>query len=100
MTAAEPVYSTCSSTTQEEYGNTRHIGIDLHRNRFTCCVRLENGRNYLTRMEAGGPAAVREEAAAERRDGGGGDRATRGCSTTRWRRMWRGWWWWIRTSSG
>lgn len=26
----------------------RHIGIDLHRNRFTCCVRLENGRNYLT----------------------------------------------------
>ena len=27
---------------------TRHIGIDLHRNQFTCCVRLENGRNYLT----------------------------------------------------
>src|SRR5215813_9062026 len=26
----------------------RHIGIDLHRNKFTCCVRLENGRNYLT----------------------------------------------------
>jgi len=26
----------------------RHMGIDLHRNRFTCCVRLENGRNYLT----------------------------------------------------
>jgi transposase len=26
----------------------RHIGIDLHRNRFTCCVRVENGRNYLT----------------------------------------------------
>jgi transposase len=26
----------------------RHIGIDLHRNRFTCCVRLENGRNYLS----------------------------------------------------
>src|SRR3974377_1908558 len=26
----------------------RHIGIDLHRNQFTCCVRLENGRNYLT----------------------------------------------------
>lgn len=26
----------------------RHIGIDLHRNRFTCCVRLENGRTYLT----------------------------------------------------
>jgi len=27
---------------------TRHIGIDLHRNQFTCCVGLENGRNYLT----------------------------------------------------
>ena len=26
----------------------RHIGIDLHRDRFTCCVRLENGRNYVT----------------------------------------------------
>src|SRR6266567_8857712 len=26
----------------------RHIGIDLHRNQFTCCVRLENGRNYLS----------------------------------------------------
>jgi len=26
----------------------RHIGIDLHRNRFTCCVRLENGRKYVT----------------------------------------------------
>src|SRR5579863_8402446 len=26
----------------------RYIGIDLHRNRFTCCVRVENGRNYLS----------------------------------------------------
>jgi len=26
----------------------RAIGIDLHRKRFTCCVRLENGRNYLS----------------------------------------------------
>jgi transposase len=26
----------------------RHIGIDLHRNNFTCCLRLENGRNYLS----------------------------------------------------
>jgi len=26
----------------------RHIGIDLHRNQFTCCVRLENGRIYLS----------------------------------------------------
>ena len=26
----------------------RYIGIDLHRNQFTCCVRLENGRSYLS----------------------------------------------------
>jgi len=26
----------------------RYIGIDLHRDRFTCCVRLENGRSYLS----------------------------------------------------
>src|SRR5215469_16559247 len=26
----------------------RYIGIDLHRNCFTACVRLENGRNYLS----------------------------------------------------
>src|SRR5437588_3942447 len=26
----------------------RHIGIDLHRNNFTCCLRLENGRNYMS----------------------------------------------------
>lgn len=27
----------------------RYIGIDLHRNGFTCCIRLENGRSYLSR---------------------------------------------------
>ena len=27
---------------------TRYVGIDLHRNQFTCCVRLENGREYLS----------------------------------------------------
>lgn len=26
----------------------RYIGIDLHRNQFTCCLRLENERTYLT----------------------------------------------------
>jgi len=26
----------------------RYIGIDLHRDRFTCCVRLDNGRTYLS----------------------------------------------------
>ena len=26
----------------------RYIGIDLHRNRFTCCIRLANERSYVT----------------------------------------------------
>jgi transposase len=26
----------------------RFIGIDLHRNRFTCCIRRENERTYVT----------------------------------------------------
>jgi len=25
----------------------RYVGVDLHRNQFTVCVRLENGRTYL-----------------------------------------------------
>ena len=29
----------------------RCIGIDLHRNRFTCCIRLENERTYVTEWE-------------------------------------------------
>ena len=29
----------------------RYIGIDLHRDRFTCCIRLENDRTYLTDWE-------------------------------------------------
>jgi transposase len=29
----------------------RQIGIDLHRNCFTACVRLENGRNYVTELK-------------------------------------------------
>lgn len=32
----------------------RYVGVDLHRNQFTVCVRLENGRTYLRewRLEA------------------------------------------------
>jgi transposase len=26
----------------------RYLGIDLHRNQFTCCIRLKNGRSYLS----------------------------------------------------
>ena len=29
----------------------RYIGIDLHRDCFTACVRLENGREYLKRWK-------------------------------------------------
>jgi transposase len=29
----------------------RYIGIDLHRNRFTCCLRLENEREYVSTWE-------------------------------------------------
>ncbi|MDQ6677484.1 MAG: hypothetical protein M3Z09_09335 [Acidobacteriota bacterium] len=29
----------------------RYIGINLHRNRFTCCTRLENERTYLKDWE-------------------------------------------------
>ena len=29
----------------------RYIGIDLHRNKFTCCVLLENGRTYLSQWK-------------------------------------------------
>lgn len=29
----------------------RYIGIDLHRNQFTCCIRLENDRTYLTNWQ-------------------------------------------------
>jgi transposase len=29
----------------------RHLGIDLHRNRFTVCTRLEQGRTYLRTVE-------------------------------------------------
>jgi transposase len=27
---------------------SRWLGIDLHRNRFTCCIRSENERTYVT----------------------------------------------------
>ena len=29
----------------------RYIGIDLHRDCFTACLRLENGREYLRKLE-------------------------------------------------
>jgi hypothetical protein len=64
---------------------TRHIGVDLHRNCFTACVRLENGRNYLTKWRLEQlPKFVNklrpsDEVAVE-------VRATRDCFTTQWRR--------------
>jgi hypothetical protein len=29
----------------------RFIGIDLHRNQFTCCIRLENERTYVSKWK-------------------------------------------------
>src|SRR5579863_1739347 len=49
-TAEEHVYSTWQEpkTQEEKMREKRYIGIDLHRRRFTCCIRWENGRNYLS----------------------------------------------------
>ena len=56
VTAAECVYSTWPSnpTPGGEPVEKRYVGVDLHRNQFTVCVRLENGRTYLRewRLEA------------------------------------------------
>jgi transposase len=48
VTTAQPVYSAWLLTRGEAMETTRHIGVDLHRNCFTACIRLENGRNYLS----------------------------------------------------
>src|SRR5579859_2065516 len=48
VTAVKLVYSTWKITQPGERHGKRYIGIDLHRNRFTCCIRLENDRTYMT----------------------------------------------------
>ena len=58
----------------------RYIGIDLHRNRFTCCIRLENERTYVTEWELEDLGEVRQEAAAQRRNGRGDHGQYAGCS--------------------
>jgi hypothetical protein len=69
----------------------RHIGIDLHRNRFTSCVRLDNGRTYLSEWKLEDlPRYVRklrpsDEIAVEVTGN------TR-CFMRPWRRTWPGWW--------
>jgi transposase len=48
------VYSAWFSTFEkrgEEMEAKRYIGIDLHRDCFTACVRLENGREYLKKWK-------------------------------------------------
>src|SRR6476661_7570782 len=66
VTAAEPVYSTCSSTKQEEYANAT-----IYRNRPAPepvhLLRAIGERTELfDGVEAGGVAAIREEAASGR----------------------------------
>src|ERR1051325_3825555 len=68
VTAAEPVYSTCSSQGQEE-----DASAPTHRNRSAPqpvhVLRAIGERTELFNgLEVGGPAAVREEAAAGGRD--------------------------------
>src|SRR5215470_17243928 len=74
VTAAEPVYSTCSSTNQEEYAITT-----THWNRpapqpVHVLRAIGEWTELFNGLETGGPAALCEEAAAERRDRRGGDR--------------------------
>jgi transposase len=33
---------------EETMGEKRYVGVDLHRKVFTCCVRLESGRQFLS----------------------------------------------------
>src|ERR1041385_796922 len=72
--AAEPVYSTCSSSRQEEYASA-----PTHRHRpapppVHVLRAIVDRTELFKRLEAGGSAAVHEEAAAERSDRGGGNR--------------------------
>ena len=39
----------------------RYIGVDLHRNRFTVCIRSENGRNYLSTWPLSGLEEFRKK---------------------------------------
>src|SRR5579885_1949287 len=74
VTAAEPVYSTCSSRRQEEYASAtthwnRSAPQPVHLLRA-----IGKRTELLDGVETGGPAAIREEAAAGGRDRGRGDR--------------------------
>ena len=63
---------------------TRHIGVDLHRNCFTACIRLENGKHYVTEWKL----EQLPKFVAKLRPSGewsSKSRATRGCFTMRWR---------------
>jgi hypothetical protein len=53
VTAAECVYSTWQFQPGGEEMEKRYVGVDLHRNQFTVCVRLENGRTYLREWRLG-----------------------------------------------
>src|SRR5437899_5845457 len=66
VTAAEPVYSTCSSENEEEYGN-----ITTHRHRpapqrVHLLRALGERPELLDGLEVGGSAAVHQEATTER----------------------------------
>ena len=74
VTAAEPVYSTCSTQPEEEYANAtthwnRPAPQSIHLLRA-----LRERPELFDGMEIGGTAAICKETAAERPDCGGDDR--------------------------
>lgn len=77
----------------------RFIGIDLHRNRFTCCIRLENDRTYISEWALEDLSRFvkklrpNDEVAVEITSN------TRFCFTMPSRRRWRAWWSWTPISS-
>src|ERR1041384_4417904 len=74
VTAAEPVYSTCSSTKQEEYASATTYRHRPAPQPVPVLRAIGERTELFKRLEAGGSAAVHEEAAAERSDRGGGNR--------------------------
>ena len=64
--------------------------FDLHRNRFTCCIRLENERTDVTEWALEALARFVKELRATDEVAVEITRINGYCSTL-WRRMWRAW---------
>ena len=51
MTAVEHVYSAWKFEATQERDGDETYRDRLHRDQFTCCMRLENGRNYMSQWK-------------------------------------------------